>query len=249
MTNWTIRGRGLGVHEASVRRYGSKRDYHISVYFLFTLVTVTCKYSIMTQLTYHFASYNSCSNWRLPASMQAWHRRTRFCRTLTNIPGVFRITGFTDYRFPTSNCSVEHPLWHGCARVAHCVTDRWRNFSHCCRPLRQYDVWFSLHVLITEKHWQPRGQHTVYRNKRLGVRHWTSREASLRHSSGWGTEAFPLSSVICAPVLYGVREASYSKLTRGIFQGAADTCTPMSRLHWNWWPSIWATVVRCKMVR
>ena len=31
------------------------------------------------------------------------------------------------------------------------------------------------------------------------VRHWTCREASLRHSSGWG---FPLSSVICAPVVY-----------------------------------------------
>ena len=33
------------------------------------------------------------------------------------------------------------------------------------------------------------------------VNHWASREASLRHSSGWGTEAFPLSSVICAPML------------------------------------------------
>ena len=50
-------------------------------------------------------------------------------------------------------------LGHECERVAHCVTARWRNFSH-----------------------------------------WTSRETSLRHSSGWGTEAFPLSSVICAPV-------------------------------------------------
>ena len=33
----------LWVHEASVRRYGSKLVYHITVYFLFTLVTVTCK--------------------------------------------------------------------------------------------------------------------------------------------------------------------------------------------------------------
>ena len=47
-------------------------------------------------------------------------------------------------------------LGHGCARVAHCVTARWRNFSHYCRPLRHYDVW--LRVLITEKHWQPRRQ-------------------------------------------------------------------------------------------
>ena len=56
-------------------------------------------------------------------------------------------------------------IGHGCARLPHCVTARWRNFSHYCRPLRHYDVW--LRVLITEKHWQPRRQHTVYRNKSL----------------------------------------------------------------------------------
>ena len=33
-------------------------------------------------------------------------------------------------------------LGHGCARVAHCVAARWRNFSHYCRQLRQYDVSF-----------------------------------------------------------------------------------------------------------
>ena len=66
----------------------------------------------------------------------------------------------------------------------------------------------DLRVLSTEKHWVPRRKHTVYTNKRLEckgkyiVRHWTSREASLLHSRSWGTEAFPLSSVICAPVLY-----------------------------------------------
>ena len=58
-----------------------------------------------------------------------------------------------------------YSLMHGCARVAHCVPARWRNFSHYCRPLRHYDVW--LRVLITEKHWQPGRQHTVHRNKRL----------------------------------------------------------------------------------
>ena len=69
-------------------------------------------------------------------------------------------------------CSLTHVqkrfvymLGHGCARVAHCVTAKWRNFSHYCRPLRHYDVW--LRVLITEKHWQSRRQHTVYRNKCL----------------------------------------------------------------------------------
>ena len=91
MLHWIIWDREPGVHEASLRRYRSKLVYHITVYF-FTLVTVTCNYSTLTQLTYHFASYNSCSNWRPPISMQAWHRRTRFCRTLTNIPGVFWIS-------------------------------------------------------------------------------------------------------------------------------------------------------------
>ena len=61
--------------------------------------------------------------------------------------------------------SWNNGLCHGCARVTHCVTARWRNFSHYCRPLRHCDVW--LRVLITEKHWQPRRQHTVYRNKLL----------------------------------------------------------------------------------
>ena len=41
----------------------------------------------------------------------------------------------------------------------------------------------------------------------------------------------------------------YSNHTRNICQGAAESCTPMSCLHWDWWPSIWAAVVRCKMVR
>ena len=112
MLHWTIWDREPEVHEASIRRYGSKLVYHITVYFLFRLGRVTYKYSILTQLTYHFASYNSCPNCRPPISMQSWHRRTRFCSTLTNILGEFWITGFTDPRFPTSNCSVQHPLCH-----------------------------------------------------------------------------------------------------------------------------------------
>ena len=34
-------------------------------------------------------------------------------------------------------------LDHGCARVAHRVTAPWCNCPHYCRPLRQYDVWFT----------------------------------------------------------------------------------------------------------
>ena len=34
-------------------------------------------------------------------------------------------------------------LEHGCARMAHCATAGWRNFSHYCCPLQQYDVWVT----------------------------------------------------------------------------------------------------------
>ena len=37
----------------------------------------------------------------------------------------------------------DNRLSHGCAEVAHCVPARWRNFSHYCRPLRQYDVFWA----------------------------------------------------------------------------------------------------------
>ena len=55
----------------------------------------------------------------------------------------------------------------------------------------------DLRVLSTEKHWPPadstrRTQTSVYSVRtKFRVCHWTSREVSLRHSSGWGTEAFP----------------------------------------------------------
>ena len=49
--------------------------------------------------------------------------------------------------------------------MAHCVTARWRNFSHYCRPLRHYDVWFTWSD--NREALQPRRRHTVYTNKRL----------------------------------------------------------------------------------
>ena len=36
-----------------------------------------------------------------------------------------------------------HSLYHGCAKVAHCVPARWRNFFHYCRLLRQYHVFWA----------------------------------------------------------------------------------------------------------
>ena len=65
--------------------------------------------------------------------------------------------------------------------------------------------------------------------------------------------------IICAPsiiskTVHGISYQNcsclwyYSKHIRDICQGAAESCTSMSFLHWDWWTSIWATVVRCKMV-
>ena len=89
--------------------------------------------------------------------------------------------------------------------MAHCVPSRWRNFSHYCRPLRHYDVFWAQRSTDLRAD-SRRYTHTSDWSARVKyiVRHWASREASLRHSSGWGTEAFPLSSVICAPVHYTI---------------------------------------------
>ena len=88
-------------------------------------------------------------------------------------------------------------LDHGRARVAHCVTGRWRNVSHYCSTTS------DLCVLSTEKHCSVRRQHTVYANSARGkyiVRHWSSRETSLRHSSGWGNlKRFPSVSWFAHP--------------------------------------------------
>ena len=91
---------------------------------------------------------------------------------------------------------------HGCARVAHCVTARWRNFSHYCRPLRHYDVWLS--VLITEKHWQPPRQHTVYRNKRLEFA--TEQVGKLRYVTAvdGGLKRFPWVARFAHPCCRGM---------------------------------------------
>ena len=90
---------------------------------------------------------------------------------------------------------ILHILDHGCARVAHCVTARRLNFSHYCRPLRQYDVWFTCSVYREALPGAPtandghKQEFTVQGGKYI-VPHSTSREASLRHSSGWGTWSF-----------------------------------------------------------
>ena len=81
-------------------------------------------------------------------------------------------------------------LKHGFARVAHYVPARWLNFSHYCYPLRPYDVFWAQRSTDRCADRTRCTQTRVYsaRGKCI-VRHWTSREATLRHSSGWGTSS------------------------------------------------------------
>ena len=89
-----------------------------------------------------------------------WRNFSHYYRPLRQYDVWFTCS---EHREALPGARTAHGVHHGCARVAHCVTARWRNFFHYCRPLRHYDVW--LRVLKTEKHWQPRRQHIVYRNK------------------------------------------------------------------------------------
>ena len=79
-------------------------------------------------------------------------------------------------------------LGHGRARVAHCVTRRWRNVSHYCRPLGLIYVFWAQRSTARCADSTRCIQTRVYSARRKYiVRHRTSREASLRHCSGWGT--------------------------------------------------------------
>ena len=114
---------------------------------------------------------------------------------------------------------IDHHIWntlyHGRAKVAHCVTGRWRNFSHYCRPICQYDVVFwaqrsTARCAVSTRCTQTR----VYsaRGKYI-VRHWTSREASLCHSSGWGTwSVSPQYRDLRTRALYRLLSGSWSKI-------------------------------------
>ena len=90
MLHWTIWGREPGVYDASLRRNGSKLVYHITVYFLFTLVSYLQVQYIDT-INVPFCILQQLLKLTPPTSMQTWHRRTIFWRTLTNIPNVFLI--------------------------------------------------------------------------------------------------------------------------------------------------------------
>ena len=104
-------------------------------------------------------------------------------------------------------CISSSTLYHGCARVAHCVTARWRNISHYCRPLRQYDVWITCsehrealtaapttHV-VHKVALTVQGRSTQFATEQVGrVCYVTTVDGGLKRLS--------LCSVICAPVLY-----------------------------------------------
>ena len=81
---------------------------------------------------------------------------------------------------------ITNTLVHGCARVAHCATARWRNYSHYYCPLRlSYVFWaqWSTGLCADSTRCTQTRVHSA-REKNI-VRQWSRREASLRHSSGW----------------------------------------------------------------
>ena len=100
---------------------------------------------------------------------------------------------------------LTHALGHGCSRVAHCVTARWRNFSHYCPPPRQYDVWVTCSehrgALIAAP-----AAHGVHKQA-LTVQGWSTQFATkqvgrVRYVTAvdGGLKRFSLCSVISAPV-------------------------------------------------
>ena len=97
-----------------------------------------------------------------------------------------------------------YPLHHGRARVAHCVTGRWRNVSHYCRPLHLIYVFWAQRSTARCSVSTRCAQTRVYsaRGKNI-VRHLTSREVSLRHRNGWGTwNVSPQYRDLCTRALY-----------------------------------------------
>ena len=72
------------------------------------------------------------------------------CRSYTGIKYNFKILYKIIGKWASLVCAsqllsfLEHTvkaLYHGCARVAHCVTARWRNFSHYVTMMSDYVFW------------------------------------------------------------------------------------------------------------
>ena len=49
--------------------------------------------------------------WQPPTSMKAWHRRNRFCRTLSNIPGSFQIVSQAATVLGINSMSESTGIW------------------------------------------------------------------------------------------------------------------------------------------
>ena len=81
-------------------------------------------------------------------------RKTKWSHVITahSIISMLKATSMIPVKLSTGSQNIiasvlpritNFGLYHGCARVAHCVTALWRNFSHYHRSLRQYDIWFT----------------------------------------------------------------------------------------------------------
>ena len=127
-----------------------------------------------------------------------------YCLYCTCFCSVFRTT-CPPLVITESYLANYNRLKHGRARVAHCVSTRWRNLSHYCRPLRHYDVWFTClqhrEALLGAP--TTRGVHKQEFTVQGGSTYFATEQVGrLRYVTAvdGGLEAFPLSIVICASV-------------------------------------------------
>ena len=118
-----------------------------------------------THLEHNFLNNSSnkereiCGKWLLAQLTMNLHRRYTLCiqnfitdRTSQSAGAEIRASIFNrcnESTVRTRGVPLVHKtcdvitLSHGCAKVAHCVPVQWRNFSHYCRPIRQYDVFWA----------------------------------------------------------------------------------------------------------
>ena len=86
---------------------------------------------------WQFLHYKRSSKWRPLLVNKAGN-----AEELTAAPGLIDQV-WCGWCYSGQQSVKEDRLRHGRARLAHCVTSRWRNVSHYCRPLRLIYVFYA----------------------------------------------------------------------------------------------------------